>query len=107
LLDGLAPFVPHFDAFYHLPPGNWNSFMENDLEYVLTTEAVYRLTGVSQGADIEVQRAVEEGIPVFYQVDARLLGEQDPGYRALLRLAESKGLRGVRQTKDGPEDRST
>jgi hypothetical protein len=94
-LDGLAPFVPHFDAFFFLPDGNWNAYLEYDLEYILTTEAVFRLGGESKGADLEVKHAMEAGIPVFYEYD-------DGGYEALLAYAERRGLAGKRAAKHGP-----
>ena len=99
-LDGLAPFVPHTDAFFFLPDGNWNAYLEYDLEYILTTEAVFRLRGESKGADLEVEHAKANGIPVFYEADLAGLGEG--GYAALLRYAEGLGLRGIRQGKHGP-----
>lgn len=88
-LDGLAPFIPHADAFWFLPDGHWNSYLEYDAEFVSVCEAVYRLDGESRGADLEVTWAREHGIPVFY--------EDDPdGYSGLLSFAASKGLTGVR-----------
>lgn len=110
-LDGLAPFVPHFDAFFWLPDGNWNAYLEYDLEYILTTEAVYRLAGESKGADLEVKHAIAAGIPVFYE--ETFLAEEGPkgvwshlslraGYQDLLDYADSRGLRGKREAKHGP-----
>lgn len=101
LLDGLAPFVPHFDAYFHLPEGNWNAYLEYDLEYIATTEAVYRLAGQSKGADLECRMAAELGIPVFEQIAEHVEGEDDPAYRNLLRYAEKLGLRGKREARDG------
>lgn len=98
-LDGLAPFVPHFDAYWWLPDGNWNAYLEYDLEFVSTCDAVYRLTGDSKGADLECRIAEELGIPVFYEAEVIGTGR---GYRALLHYAESKGLRGKRMATDGP-----
>lgn len=94
-LDGLAPFVPHFDAYWWLPDGNWRSYLEYDLEYVSICDAVYRLAGESKGADLECRVATEHGIPIFYEEG----DEMD--YRALLANAEMLGLRGIRQAVDG------
>jgi hypothetical protein len=94
-LDGLAPFVPHFDAFWWLPDGNWRAYLEYDLEYVSICDAVYRLEGESKGADLECRIAEEHGIPVFYESDSL-------GYLALLQYAEDQGLSGIRQAADGP-----
>ncbi len=93
-VDGLAPFVPHFDAYWFLPEGNWNAYLEYDLEYVATVDAVYRLEGESQGADLECRIAEELGIPVFYEGPAP--HQLFRGYEELLEYAEALGLRGKR-----------
>jgi hypothetical protein len=102
-LDGLAPFVPHFDAYWWLPEGNWNAYLEYDLEYISVVDAVYRLDGDSKGADLECRVARELGIPIFYEnvLDAP---PGNWGYRALLDYAELKGLRGKRQVVDRPQE---
>lgn len=100
-LDGLAPFVPHFDAYWWLPEGNWNAYLEYDLEYIATTEAVYRLEGDSKGADLEVAKAEELGIPVFYENGRDQAGRRQPDYENLLSYAESWDLRGVRVAVGG------
>lgn len=99
-LDGLAPFVPHFDAYWWLPEGNWRAYLEYDLEYVAIVDAVYRLEGASKGADLECRIAEEHGIPIFYESGKWWNGQQD--YGDLIRYAESKGLRGLRQAQDRP-----
>lgn len=83
-LDGLAPFVPHFDAFWFLPEGNWNAYLEFDLEYVSVCDAIFRLSGESKGADLECEVANDLGIPVFTD------------YQELLDWATITGLNGVR-----------
>lgn len=90
--DGLAPHVPHFDA-YMFPDDtiSWNAFLEWDLEWVVQAEALYRLQGPSRGADLEVEKAVIHGIPIFYEDDT------GAGYQALLSYAESLSLTGVRR----------
>lgn len=65
--DGLAPFMPHADAFWFLGEGHWAAYMTYDLEFVAVCEAVYRLSGASKGADKEVAVAQELGKPVFYE----------------------------------------
>lgn len=95
-VDGLAPFVPHFDAFWFLPEGNWNAYLEYDIEYVSVCDAVFRLDGESKGADLEVSIAEELGIPVFYERVQVGDGTWRPGYQELLNLADERGLRGSR-----------
>lgn len=63
---GLAPFNPgwsitHPGAF-EIPHETW---LEIDLPYVLQSDAVLRLDGVSRGADIECEAARKHGVPVF------------------------------------------
>lgn len=93
--DGLSPYVPHFDAYMFSwgdSDGNntgaltWNEYLEWDLEWSVLAEAVYRLSGASVGADLEVQHALERGIPVFF--------EEDDGYQKLLGYAVSRSLTG-------------
>ena len=92
-LDGLAPFVPHFDAFWWLPGGDgpgseiWKSYLEYDLEYVAVCDAVYRLAGQSTGADKECNVAMNLNIPVFLEA----AGE----YPELLDFCASLNLTGV------------
>jgi hypothetical protein len=106
-LEGLAPFVPHFDAFWFLPEGNWRAYLEYDLEFVSICDAVYRLQGESKGADLECRIAEEHGIPVFHQdelVWSNKAGRALSGLEQLLTYAEERGLRGVRQAHDRPQE---
>lgn len=102
-VDGLAPFVPHFDAFWHLPEGNWQPYLEYDLEYVSVCDAVFRLWGTSKGADLESTIAEDMDIPVFRQrptthaMNGYDLLVFDEGYKQLLDYAKAKGLAGKRQ----------
>lgn len=92
-LDGLAPFVPHFDAFWFLPDGNWNAYLEFDLEFVSVCDAVFRLDGDSKGADLEVRIARELGLPIFYEKPPL---PNDKGYEELRKFAAHRGLNGKR-----------
>jgi hypothetical protein len=92
--DGLAPYIPHFDAYMTLGGDDisWNSYLEWDLEWSNLAEAIYRLDGESVGADLEVKHAEEHSIPVFYETgDLR-----DNGYDDLLQYARSRNLTGKR-----------
>lgn len=113
VLDGLAPYVPHFDAYLfawatedvgaNTKVISWKKYLEWDLEWVLQSEAVYRLVGESKGADLEVSRAQAHGIPVFHEAvnDSpfeREMGTTDidwPDYDDLLLFAELQQLRGA------------
>jgi len=101
-LDGLAPFVPHWDAHWFLGEGHWESYLEFDLEFVAVSDAVYRLYGESKGADKECAVASELGIPVFYepapgQLQCCQTCPQPPGYNDMLDYLEIVGLTGVRK----------
>lgn len=66
---GFAPFCPHLT--YHVDPGGeypHTTLMEIELPWVSVADAVLRLPGESLGADLEVARAEELGIPVFITV---------------------------------------
>jgi len=67
LIDaGFAPFCPHLT--YHVDPGSeypHATWIEIELPWVAVADALLRLPGESVGADLEVARAEELGIPVF------------------------------------------
>jgi hypothetical protein len=66
---GFAPFCPHLT--YHVDPGEaipHATWMEIELPWVTVADALLRLPGKSLGADLEVARAEERGIPVFTTV---------------------------------------
>lgn len=99
-LDGLAPFVPHWDAMWFLGEGHWKAYLEFDLEFVSVCDAVYRLSGESKGADKEVAVARELGINVYYE-SCKLGGGQlcppfcNGGYSELLYYMGILKLTGV------------
>lgn len=63
---GHTPFVPHLNHFWHHQiPGAYEQWMRLDLAWLESCDALIRLSGDSPGADREVQRAEELGIPVF------------------------------------------
>ena len=101
--DGLAPFIPHADAFWFLGEGNWNAYLEYDLEYVSVCDAVYRLDGESKGADLECEVARDLGLPVFREscgcdFNRGLVEEYCFGnYEHLLMHAVKQGLAGKQQ----------
>jgi hypothetical protein len=98
--DGLAPYIPHFDAFMfawgdgtglNTEEIGWNSYLEWDLEWVAVSDAVFRVAGESKGADLECRIAEQLGIPIFYEDNGPLL------YDDLLLYAEMSSLSGVRK----------
>jgi len=66
---GYAPFVPHLTHFWHLLfPHPYEFWMDLDLAFLPCCQAVLRLPGASDGADAEVAKAQELGMPVFHTV---------------------------------------
>lgn len=68
LMDaGVPAFCPHWTCFAQMTrPRTHEEWMKYDLDVILPRcSAVLRLPGSSVGADMEVQRAKELGIPVF------------------------------------------
>lgn len=67
---GLCPFVPLMSHFHQMFfPHTFEEWIEIDLVWVKSCDAVLRLDGKSTGADMEVKCAIENNIPVFYSVD--------------------------------------
>lgn len=67
----VVPLIPHLSLlsnFVHpMPETDWYAF---DLDLLEHCDAVLRIPGESKGADREVERARELGLPVFETVDA-------------------------------------
>jgi hypothetical protein len=70
---GFAPLCPHLSHYaeevhnVRLSHAEW---IELDVEWVETSEAVFRLRGISVGADQECAHAEKCGIPVFHTVSS-------------------------------------
>ena len=66
----LVPFVPHFTHFWHmLSPRDYNDWIKYDQEFIPLCSALYRISGESKGADLEVEIAKALPIPIFYNLD--------------------------------------
>lgn len=64
---GHTPFIPHLTHLWHMVrPHEIDFWYKYDLEWLELCDAVFRLPGESTGADREVARALELGLPVFY-----------------------------------------
>lgn len=69
---GFAPFVPHLTEFWAITTGSKGSldeWIDYDLAWLSCCEALIRLPGESEGADIEVAHAVSLGIPIYNSVE--------------------------------------
>lgn len=105
LFDGLAPYIPHLDAYLTLAPGAapvdnpsaWNALLEWDLEWVAKSDALFRIPGYSKGADLEADVARKLGIPVFEAVGDTPTEEAiEASYKRLMDHAEGHDLAGKR-----------
>ena len=66
---GHTPFVPHLTLMWHLvAPHDVEFWYRYDLIWLYHCEGVLRLPGKSKGADNEVEFAIAEDIPVYYNV---------------------------------------
>ncbi len=66
---GCMPYVPHLSHFWHLVrPRPYEDWLRLDIEWLEVCDALVRLPGESSGADGEIKRAVQLGIPVFYSL---------------------------------------
>lgn len=69
---GHSVFIPHYSHYMHLHPActfEYEEYLRNDMAWLEVSQGVLRLPGESVGADKEVQRARELGIPVFYSLE--------------------------------------
>lgn len=63
---GYVVFIPHLNELWQAQhPHTWTEWLEHDLEWVSQCDAVLRIDGESEGADLEVTFAEVRGIPVF------------------------------------------
>ena len=70
---GYAPFIPHLTHFWHLLcPHDWEFWYEQDLHWLEVCDCVLRLPGESVGANREVRRARELGMPVYWAVETMI-----------------------------------
>ena len=67
---GYVPFIPHLNGFWHLvAPKSYSFWMGYDMVWLEKCDCVLRLPGESHGADMEVENAIDMGIPVFETMD--------------------------------------
>lgn len=69
---GHSVFVPHLSHYIHIHPAcpfEYEEYLRNDMAWLEVSEAVLRLPGASVGADKEVERAKELGIPVYHSIE--------------------------------------
>ena len=70
---GHSPLCPHLSHFWHIIyPNTWEEWLRMDMEWLAVSDAVVRLPGDSVGAVMEVDKARELDIPIYYGVAALL-----------------------------------
>lgn len=81
LMDlGFNPFIPLLYHFQHITnPRPYEDWIKIDLEWLSKCDCVLRLIGESSGADGEVARAKELGIPVYYNIGDVVTFESNKG----------------------------
>lgn len=70
LMLGYAPFIPHFWHFAEERglSGGYEQMLAYDFTWLGACDGVLRLDGESPGADREVARARQLGLPVFHSI---------------------------------------
>lgn len=67
---GYIPFTPLLSHYMEQSfPQDYETWMKLDFEWLEKCDCVLRLPGDSSGADREVKRALELGIPVFLKME--------------------------------------
>jgi hypothetical protein len=72
LQRGYAPYVPHLTCYWEIfaqENFTYEDWIQLDLAYLQTCDALVRLPGVSSGADREVEVATARRIPVYFSLD--------------------------------------
>jgi len=71
---GAVPFWPLALAIHNfIFPHDYSYWMRLDFQYINRCDILYRLDGVSSGADLEVRHALHNtGIPVIYETPGGL-----------------------------------
>jgi hypothetical protein len=67
---GYVPFIPHLTHFWHtMVPHTYQFWLDYDMHWLQSCDAVLRFPGESSGADKEVVEADWLGIPVFHSIE--------------------------------------
>jgi hypothetical protein len=68
--NGHEYYIPHLSHLEHaILPRPYEYWLKHDMAWLEVCDAVLRLPGESKGADAEVARAIELGIPVYYSIE--------------------------------------
>lgn len=68
---GIAPFIPHLSHYLHaVKARGYEEWMEYDFVWLDRSDALFRLPGISPGAERELKRMQGLGRPVFHTMSA-------------------------------------
>ena len=66
---GVNPFNPLLSHFHQMAfPRSYNDWMRVDYDWIDVCDAVLRIPGISEGADMETRYARNHGKPVFNSI---------------------------------------
>ena len=66
---GLIPYIPHLSYYWDLRRNHSYEFWMNQcLQWLLSCDIVFRIKGESPGADLEVEMAKKNNMPVFTDI---------------------------------------
>ncbi len=67
---GYSPYVPVLTWFWDMVhPHSHESWLEYDFGLVAVSDAVLRIPGESEGADLELDYAVRNNVPIFTSIN--------------------------------------
>ena len=67
---GHTPYIPHLTHFWHLIfPRPYKFWLDYDSQFLPKCDCVYRIAGRSEGADKEVNQAMDLGMPVYFRME--------------------------------------
>ena len=67
---GYIPYLPHTTHLWHLAsPHTWEYWLALDLAWIEKCDGLLRISGESEGADLEVSKAKDLNKPVFSNID--------------------------------------
>ena len=68
-LYGFVPYIPHLSHFWHLVhPHDVDFWYQLDTHWLDCCDCLLRLPGESHGADLEMERMIEQGKPCFLDI---------------------------------------
>lgn len=98
IAEGFAPLCPHLTCFLEsntpcrLGTFTHTEWLEVDIPWVLSSDAVLRLPGESLGADMEVEAAKLAGIPIYTDIERLVQNPPSRGHDGYLKILKQMEL---------------